>query len=160
MYFSARIEGVAEDGQIAELDNGIAIRREFFDMNGAPLDASSLDQGTLAAVKLTLDTQGRDLDNIAIEELVPAGWEIENPALATSQKPDWIQEKSDWCIHRDIRDDRLVLFTGGVTGKQSFYYAARAVTPGKYVLPAATAACMYDPEIRSVNGRMMIQVKP
>jgi uncharacterized protein YfaS (alpha-2-macroglobulin family) len=40
-----------------------------------------------------------------------------------------------------------------------FYYAARAVSPGRYVYPAITAGCMYDPEIRSVNGRMAVEVK-
>ena len=160
LYFSTRFEGVPASDQIAEGDNGISLRREFYDMNGANIDAASLEQGELVVVKLILDTKGRDLDNIAIEELIPAGWEIENPNLGTSQQLAWIKEKSDWCLHRDVRDDRLLLFTGPVSGANVFYYAARAVTPGTFIYPPVTAACMYDPEIRSVAGRLKVTVKP
>lgn len=160
LYFSTRFEGVPAGDQIAEGDHGIAVHREFYDMNGANIDAATLEQGALVVVKIVVDTKGRDLDNIAIEELIPAGWEIENPNLATSQQLPWMKEKSDWCLHRDIRDDRLVLFTGAIGGTQAFYYAARAVTPGKFIYPPVTAACMYDPEIRSVAGRTKVTVKP
>ena len=159
LYFSSRIEGVPLEAA-PEADAGLRVRREFYDMNGTQLDATALTQGDLVVVKLTVDTLNRNLDNIAIEELLPAGWEIENPSLSTSQQLPWIKEKSDWCLHRDIRDDRLILFTGGISGANVFYYAARAVTPGHFIYPPVTAACMYDPEIRSVSGRAQIEVKP
>lgn len=160
LYFSTRCEGVPFAEEIPEADAGLSVRRAFLDMSGAEIDATALPQGDLVVVKIVLDTKGRDLDNIAIEELIPAGWEIENPNLATSQQLEWVKEKSDWCIHRDIRDDRLLLFTGPVNGTQVFYYTARAVTPGRFILPPVTAACMYDPDIRSVSGRAKIEVTP
>ena len=60
----------------------------------------------------------------------------------------------------DIRDDRLLLFTGSINGRSTFYYAARAVTPGTYIYPPVTAACMYEPEIRSVQGGRSVTVGP
>jgi hypothetical protein len=151
LHLAARFEGVAREPE-KEADSGIAIRRSYLDMLGQRLDPARLSQGDLVIVKLEIDTGNRELDNLAIEELLPAGWEIENPNLATAQQFGWITEKSDWCRHRDIRDDRLLLFTGPVRGRHAFHYAARAVTPGVYVYPPVTAACMYAPEIRSVSG--------
>jgi uncharacterized protein YfaS (alpha-2-macroglobulin family) len=42
-------------------------------------------------VRLTVDTKGRLLDQLVIEDLLPAGWEIENPNLATSQQFGWLR---------------------------------------------------------------------
>ena len=72
----------------------------------------------------------------------------------------WIKEKTDWCQHRELRDDRFLLFSGPVSGARSFYYAARAVSPGRYRLPAVSASAMYAPGIRSVHGQSEMEVTP
>jgi uncharacterized protein YfaS (alpha-2-macroglobulin family) len=59
-----------------------------------------------------------------------------------------------------VRDDRLLLFTGYLNGRGTFYYAARAVTPGTFTYPPVTVACMYEPEIRSVSGGRTVKVFP
>ena len=159
MYVSARYEGVSTAPE-PDLDRGLSIRREFLNLRGEAMEVSALPQGELVIVRLTVTTQGRALDNLAIEELLPAGWEIENPNLATAQQFGWITQKSDWCRSREIRDDRLVLFTGSIGGVHVFHYAARAVTPGVFVYPPVTAACMYEPEIRSVSGGRTVEVLP
>ena len=61
--------------------------------------------------------------------------------------------------HADIRDDRMILFTGAFSGKVTYHYAARAVTVGSYVYPALSASCMYDPDVRSVNGKSTLRVE-
>lgn len=159
MYAVVRYEGVARTVE-PDTDRGLAVRREYLDSTGQPRAVDTLSQGELVVVRLTVDTEARDLDQVVIEELLPAGWEIENPNLATAQQFSWITEKSDWCRARDIRDDRLLLFTGAINGRRAFYYAARAVTPGTYVYPPVTAACMYEPEIRSVQGGRTVTVAP
>ncbi len=159
LFYSLRAEGVPADGTVVEADNGIAVRREWLDIASNAVDIASVKQGDLVIVKIVVDPKGRGLDNIAIEDLLPAGLEVENANLATAQIVPWLKEKSDWCVHRDIRDDRVVLFTGPLTARSVFYYAARAVTPGHYVVPPITAECMYDPEIRSVNGRAAMEVR-
>lgn len=159
MYVSARYEGVGCAPE-PEVDQGVSIRRDFFNLRGETLDPGLLEQGELLVVRLSLDTQNQNLNNLVIEELLPAGWEIENPNLVTSQQFDWIQQKEDHARTRDIRDDRLLLFTGPCSGLRTFYYAVRAVTPGSFVYPAVTASCMYDPEIRSVSGGRTITVSP
>jgi uncharacterized protein YfaS (alpha-2-macroglobulin family) len=158
LYYAFRAEGVPADGAQQEEDAGLKIRREWLDLDGNALAPGALAQGDLVIVRITLDTLGRSLDNIVIEDLLPAGLEIENASLATAQVVPWVKEKTDWCVSRDQRDDRLLLFTGSVGGERIFYYAARVVTPGTFTVPAITASCMYDPEIRSLAGRGKLEV--
>jgi uncharacterized protein YfaS (alpha-2-macroglobulin family) len=130
-------------------------------LNGKPANVTSLKQGDLVVVQITLDSSGRSLDNVAIEDLLPAGLEIENANLKTSELVPWltVDQQTLPIRHADIRDDRMILFTGAFNGKVSYYYAARAVTVGTYVYPALCASCMYDPDVRSVNGKTTVRVE-
>ncbi len=143
-----------------EGDHGLKIRRTFHALDGAEVDPGVFAQGDMVIVALAIDPEGRPLANLVVEELLPAGWEIENPALATAQQVPWIQEKTEWCRHREARDDRLLLFTGRVDGPVRYYYAARAVTPGRFTYPAASVSCMYAESIRSTHGARTVEVVP
>jgi uncharacterized protein YfaS (alpha-2-macroglobulin family) len=99
------------------------------------------------------------LNNLVIEDLLPAGWEVENPALATARTMDWVKAETSWCVHRELRDDRVLLFTGSVAGKVEYFYTVRVVTPGRFVLPPVRVEAMYRPEIHSVSGAGEVVVK-
>lgn len=157
-WYSVRTDGVPTTGEAQTYDEGIAIRREFLDPQGRPLDARKLKQGDLAVVRLILDTRGTACQNLVVEDLLPAGWEIENPALATARTLPWVDAKTDWCIHRELRDDRVLLFTGAVSDKAEYYYTVRAVTPGVFALPPVRVEAMYQPEVRSQNGGGRVEV--
>jgi uncharacterized protein YfaS (alpha-2-macroglobulin family) len=156
--YSFRTEGIpnnpAEYYQQQKGGNeGLIVGRTWLDDKGNPIDILSLKQNALVVAKITLNPNGNAYDNIAIEDLLPAGLEIENPNLDTAQSLPWLNGDFGWCFHRDIRDDRLLLFTRPVSDSRTFYYVARAVTPGKYIVPPITAECMYKPEVRSVNDQ-------
>ncbi len=157
-WYGVRMEGVPSMGTVKTEDAGVAVRRTFLDMDGKPLDVKKLKQGELAVVRLAVDTRGESLNNLVVEDLLPAGWEVENPALATAQTPKWLEAKSDWCIHRELRDDRVLLFTGAVAGEVEFYYTVRAVTPGVFVLPPVRVEGMYRSDVRSASGGGTVEV--
>ena len=159
LYFSSLAQGVPAKPE-ADVDAGIKIRRIYMVDGEEGIDPREIRQGGLITVELHIDTQGRALDNLAIEELLPAGWEIENPNLATSERTEVKKEDVAWVRHRDIRDDRLLLFSGPVSGERTYWYVARAVSPGRYTLPPAKVECMYAPEVRSVHGASTLVVKP
>ena len=159
MYLGARFEGVSAAPEPERAD-GISIRREFLDQAGNPIDVRELPQGELIVVRLAVDTKGRRLDQLAIEDLLPAGWEIENPNLATSQQFGWLREKNEGDRHREARDDRMLIFTGPILGEAAFHYAVRATTPGTYALPPPTVSGMYEPEIRGVGVGGQVRVVP
>lgn len=159
LYLLIRHEGVSATPEAAS-EQGVSIQREFLDPGGEPIDPAELPQGELIVVRITVDTKGRRLDQLVIEDLLPAGWEIENAHLATSQQCDWIKQKDEGDSHRDARDDRMLVFTGPIRDTASFHYAVRAVTPGLYALPPVTVSGMYEPEIRGVAAGGQVRVIP
>jgi uncharacterized protein YfaS (alpha-2-macroglobulin family) len=161
IFYYWKSEGVPADGHVTEADRGIEVRRELLSIDGQKLNSLDLKQGDLYVMKTTVHSSG-SLDNVVIEDLLPAGLEIENAKLKTSQAVSWIKGKQNLNLsHMDIRDDRMIAFTGSFSGEKSYYYALRAVTVGEFVLPAISASCMYDPDIQSVHGRGSVRiVKP
>lgn len=159
LYLWTRFEGVATAPEEAS-EQGVAIHREFFDQAGEAIDPAELPQGELIVVRLVVDTRDRLLDQLVIEDLLPAGWEIENPSLATSQQFDWLRQRSEPDRNREARDDRMLIFTGAIRGVANFHYAVRAVTPGTYALPPVVVSGMYEPEIRGVGAGGQARVIP
>ena len=53
-------------------------------------------------------------------------------------------------MHREVRDDRLVLFAQPFSGRRVFRYSAQAVSSGDFALPPLQASEMYRP---ARNGR-------
>jgi hypothetical protein len=129
-------------------------------MDNTPLDPAELSQGTPFVVRIVVDTHNRLLDQMVVEDLLPAGWEIENPNLATSQQVAWLKNETEADRHRDARDDRMLIFTGPFQGRTSFHYAARAVTPGTFAWPPVVVSGMYEPEIRGVGTGGTVRVVP
>ncbi|NCA83337.1 MAG: hypothetical protein EOM72_11440, partial [Opitutae bacterium] len=159
LYWMVRHEGVSAAPEAAG-EQGVAICREFLDAAGHPVDPSELPQGELIVVQLKVDTKGRRLDQLVIEDLLPAGWEIENPNLAASQQFEWLKNLKELDRHREARDDRMLIFTGSMLGEERFRYAVRAVTPGTYALPPVVVSGMYEPEIRGVGAGGQVRVVP
>lgn len=159
LYLVTRTEGVSTVPEAAA-DQGVSIRRDFLDMAGKEIDPGNLPQGELIVVRLTLDTHGRLLDQLVVEDLLPAGWEIENPNLATSQQLPWLRQKEEADRNREARDDRMLIFTAPIRGESQFHYAVRAVTQGRYTLPPVVVSGMYEPEIRGVSDGAQVSVVP
>jgi hypothetical protein len=157
---SVRFEGIGLEPEPAAT-NRVSIRREFFDQNGKGLaDVSEIAQGTLFAVRLTVEPAEPEatLSDLVVEDLLPAGWEIENPNLIGSRSLEWVPRWGSRAIYQERRDDRVLVFLGPVQKETVLYYAVRAVTPGDYVLPPATVSSMYDPAVRGVSAPGRVRV--
>ena len=159
MFFYWKSEGVPADGEVEEMDRGITARRTLFTLQGDPvLKGAALQQGRLYVVRISMRSSDF-VDNLAVEDLLPAGLEIENQRLKTTQSASWTRGKQTLPVrYSDARDDRMLLFTSAFNGKKNFHYTVRAVTEGEFVWPALSAVCMYDPAIKSVHGAQRIKV--
>ncbi|MFH1790731.1 MAG: alpha-2-macroglobulin family protein [Candidatus Omnitrophota bacterium] len=157
-YYYWVSEGVPVSGKAEEKNNGILVKRNFFSRDGNPLDMAKIKQGDVIVVDLSFDSLGA-YKNVVIEDLLPACFEIENPRIATSETVEWIKKDMIEPGHVDMRDDRLLLFTDLAAANNMHYrYVVRAVTMGKFILPAIYASCMYDPSIMSVSGQGYVEV--
>ncbi len=98
------------------------------------------------------------VNNVAVTDILPACFEIENPRINPEREMTWITNKSE-PDYMDIRDDRITLFTNVAPSEQHFYYMVRAVAKGKYVMGPVGADAMYDDTYHSYNGAGFVTVK-
>lgn len=157
MYYHLMAEGTALKPETGEVSNGLTVSREYRDEEGKIVNLGSVTQGQIVVVTLRLKAV-KALDNVVLVDLLPAGFEVDNPRLSSrgslSFEPDCSLEPA----YRDFRDDRVLLFTGAFEGEQTFSYSVRAVTPGRYAVPALLAEAMYDPDVfgRSGGGEALV----
>lgn len=152
-YYSVRTRAVPTPAAYAPQSSGLAVERTFLTRDGAPLPPdAALPQGALVVVKFAVRaTKGR-VANVVLENLLPAGLEVENPRLATTERLPWMEaaQEETTPAYLDLRDDRTLTFTDLPDDKWHVTYALlRAVTPGSFTVPPAQAEAMYAPELRA-----------
>ncbi|MGI8906434.1 MAG: MG2 domain-containing protein [Candidatus Sumerlaeaceae bacterium] len=84
-YLAWTVEGVPTKLDTTSVSRGISVERIFLDRKNRRLDPRNLQQGQLVVVEVKLQS-ARSLKNVVIEDLLPAGLEIENANLATSEQ--------------------------------------------------------------------------
>jgi Large extracellular alpha-helical protein len=158
LYYFWQSEGISASGDYKEEDNYLRIRRKFFDRNGRLINDNTFSQNDLVIVQLTLEKaySGR-VENIAITDMLPAGFEIENPRTKEIPGMDWIKD-ANTPTAIDVRDDRINLFVDSYSPKQVYYYAVRAVSPGIFKMGPVAAEAMYNGEYHSYHGAGTIRI--
>jgi len=158
LYYFWEAEGISASGAYKEEDNFLRVRKRFFDRYGRPLTGNTFRQNDLVIVQLTLErTFSTDVDNVVITDMLPAGFEIENPRTKELPGMDWIKDdRTPTAL--DVRDDRINLFVDLHSMRQTYYYAVRAVSPGIYHMGPVSADAMYNGEYHSYNGAGTIRV--
>jgi uncharacterized protein YfaS (alpha-2-macroglobulin family) len=158
-FVGVEISGISAS-PLAAKQEGLMVQRFYFKSSGEPLLENEIQQGEVVITKIELrNTSGDRIENLAIVDLLPAGLEIENPRLSDQAIKPWMKKDRSEAQYMDVRDDRLILFASlNANEKNSFYYAARAVTKGEYVLPHVHAEAMYDPMTVAYNGAGQFKV--
>jgi uncharacterized protein YfaS (alpha-2-macroglobulin family) len=158
LYYWWQSEGISASGTYKEEDNYIKVRRKFFDRYGRVISGNTFKQNDLVIVQLSLEkAYSGSVENIVITDLLPAGFEIENPRTKELPGMEWIKDASTPTA-MDVRDDRINLFVDLYNSRQMYYYAVRAVSPGVYKIGPASADAMYNGEYHSYNGAGIIKV--
>jgi uncharacterized repeat protein (TIGR01451 family) len=159
LYYFYSNEGITADGSYKQEDSYIKVRKQFYDRFGRPVSGSSFKQNDLIIIGITIEnTYNRGIDNVVITDMLPAGFEIENPRLKEVPGMDWIKDESTPTAS-DYRDDRVNLFTNlYYGGTQHYYYAVRCVSPGTYVMGPVMADAMYAGEYHSYNGGGIVKI--
>jgi hypothetical protein len=170
VYLSVNYQGYLKQHK-AE-NNGIVVRKKYFDLNGNKVDLSQINSGDflLVHLEMSLDKKYNYLPDAMVIDLLPAGLELENQNLEHALKLDDIKVDGkyvrDWSgntylKHSEYRDDRFVAAMALSSYQNSHvFYLARAVTPGDYVIPPTLVEDMYRPEIRATSddlGQVIIK---
>jgi uncharacterized protein YfaS (alpha-2-macroglobulin family) len=110
-------------------------------LDNKPIDHKALLQGTdfMMLVKIT-NTSSTGLTNIALNQMVPSGWEIQNTRLFEANYG--VKESS--YDYRDFRDDRVYTFFGLAYGEtKTFVLILNAAYKGEFFQPSIWCEAMY-----------------
>ncbi|HKO81921.1 MAG TPA: hypothetical protein VJU78_16055, partial [Chitinophagaceae bacterium] len=159
LYYFWQAEGISTSGAYKEEDSYLKVRKRFFDRFGKLITGNSFKQNELIIVGITLERSfSTSIENVVITDLLPAGFEIENPRTKDIPGMDWIKDAATPTA-LDVRDDRIHFFVDAYSSKQTYYYAVRAVSPGQYKMGPVSADAMYNGEYHSYNGAGIIRVE-
>lgn len=157
-------EGITSDSSNDNIAKKMQLVREFvvFDESGneSEINPRELLSGESFYIKLTLSPHGRnyiDMDNIALTQNLPSGWEIENTRLNNDVLPNAVVSANNGVSYTDIRDDKVMWFFN-VGDSQVLYVKINTVTPGEYTLPSAYAEAMYDGSYSASTDSFKVKV--
>ncbi|HYI12511.1 MAG TPA: alpha-2-macroglobulin [Thermoanaerobaculia bacterium] len=156
-YFAVRTRGIPADAAFKPSSAGVTVSRTYLTRDGKPI--TTVKQGDLLVVKVEARSLSGRVENVVIENLLPAGLEIENPRLSTTEALPWVGASTQ-PDSLDLRDDRVLFFltlpeTEGVT----FYTLVRAVTPGTFRVPPVQIEAMYEPAIHATGERGTLEIR-
>lgn len=148
---------------------GYAIDKRVFTLSGGAA-GDNIRQGDRVIVVLSGQPEGARTYPTVLVDLLPAGLEIETvlgPQDGSSTSWDgqvsrgpfaWIGEITPAQV-AEARDDRFVA-SASLRGSFRFAYIARAVTPGRFTMPAAQVEDMYRPGVMARTGAGAISIAP
>ncbi|MGE3064222.1 MAG: alpha-2-macroglobulin [Hyphomicrobiaceae bacterium] len=156
--------------------HGFKIERSYYTLDGRKVELESANggeskvaQNDRLVVVLKVDAPEAG-GRILLVDRLPAGLEIENPRLVDSgdiKSLSWLKTTVE-PGHTEFRDDRFVAafdFFGSERRQRNdnlsgatVAYVVRAVTPGRYVHPAATVEDMYRPDRFARTGAGHLEV--
>ncbi len=133
------------------ISKGYKVERSYYTMSGQKVDPSRVVQNTKLITVLTVSEPTSQEAQLLVVDRLPAGFEIDNPTLVDSSNVEslnWL--KQDVAPeHTEYRDDKFIASFNRTTGQPNSFsvaYIVRAVAPGKYMHPPASAEDMYRPE--------------
>ena len=158
LYYFWQAEGLTRSSEVKEEDSFLRVRKTFYSRTGNQLSGGAFRQNDMVIVKISLSTtDGSEVPNVAITDMLPAGFEIENPRLSDSPDMAWARDAST-PDYSDIRDDRINMFATATGSVRHYYYVVRAVSTGSFRMGPVQADAMYNGEYHSVNGAGTIRV--
>ncbi len=175
LYYRLGMQYAPKDLKLAPADHGFAVSRAYEaverpgDVRRGKNGAWHVKRGATVRVRIGLVARARRY-HVALVDPLPAGFEPLNPELATTasvpEAPDPAQSRSPWWWsrpwyeHQNLRDERAEAFTSLLwDGVYEYVYAARATTPGRFVVPPPKAEEMYDPETfgRGASDQVIVE---
>ncbi|MBU2406247.1 MAG: alpha-2-macroglobulin family protein [Alphaproteobacteria bacterium] len=143
--------------------NGFGIERTYYRLDGSEANVTEVAQNERFVVVLKVTEDNDWAQRVLVNDLLPAGFEIDNPRLVSSADLanfDWLARTE--AAHLEFRDDRFVAAfdrTAGGDRAITLAYVVRAVTPGVFTHPAASVEDMYRPQYSARTSTGMMEVK-
>ena len=147
LYITLTRKGVPMVSDIAREEKGLSMKIDYLDMTMKPVDQKNLNQGSdfMMVVKVSNNTFSM-VENIALTEMVPSGWEIQNTRLFEAN----YGIKESTYDYRDFRDDRVNTYFSLTQGQtKTFVLILNAAYKGEFYQPSVWCEAMYTPNCYS-----------
>jgi alpha-2-macroglobulin len=156
LYLNLVRKGTPLVSDLSEAEKSLSMKIDYLDTRMQPVDRKSLRQGTdfMMVARVTNTTFAR-IDNIALTEMVPSGWEIQNTRLFEANYG--IRESG--YDYRDFRDDRVNTYFSLNAGEtRTFLLILNAAYKGEFYQPSVWCEAMYTENCysRVPGNRVMV----
>lgn len=149
VYVRITSQGIPAVGKEREAENILSMDVVYKTKEGVIInDISKIKQGTDFIIETKITNSGAlgDLEEIALTQIFPSGWEILNARLQETENY-YTYDKPDY---QDIRDDRVMTYFDLKIGKSKvFKIMLNAAYLGEFYLPGINCEAMYNNEIFS-----------
>lgn len=136
-YYQLSQAGFDKNPDTSVVKQGLEISREYRDVQGNVITKTNL--GSDIEVHIQIRAINHDyLNNIAIVDLLPGGFEVVRDSVNTSNM-DYV----------DIREDRVIFFGGVSSDAKELVYRIQAINAGQFIVPPIYATSMYNPNIQA-----------
>jgi uncharacterized protein YfaS (alpha-2-macroglobulin family) len=149
LYVRILLTGTPAAGLEKDESNDLYVATSYTNSKGETIDPTHLEQGTEFFAKVTVKHMGyrSAYQNMALTQIFPSGWEINNARLTGDENLD----NFDQGDYQDIRDDRqYTYFSLSSAQTRTFTVRLTASYAGTFYLPAVSCEAMYD---NSIYGR-------
>jgi uncharacterized protein YfaS (alpha-2-macroglobulin family) len=146
--------GVPLKSDVQDIEKNLSLQVEWLDDDGMKIHPAELPRGkTFWGHFAVKNLSSVFIEETALVQVLPAGWEIENIRLSGEDLPGWMRK---WNLNReeylDIRDDRIMWFfdlrphsqNRNVRNEYDFVVKLNAVTAGEFFMPPTTVEAMYN----------------
>jgi hypothetical protein len=182
LYYSAWLHYTLPADTITSRFEGISVARQYEAVNKTTLQSTGVQVegcqvGEVIQVRLTINAHN-DLHFFTLEDPIPAGFEIIDPALLTSSSGTSLPELGgieggrgtggeqslfwyDGWSQTVIRDNKVALFSDFLPrGTYDYTYEVRATIPGDYNVLPTIAYEEYHPEVFGRSSAARFSVEP
>lgn len=151
-------EGVPARGTEEDGEKNLSINVTYASSSGVPVDPTVLEQGTEFVATVTVANPGMRgiYKNLALNQIFPSGWEINNLRLTDDEAAGIT---GDVPTYQDIRDDRVyTYFDLNANQRKTFKVLLTASYAGSYYLPAVSCEAMYDNSVYARKKGKVVEV--
>jgi alpha-2-macroglobulin len=154
LYVTIVQKGIPLKVEVPVKQNGLKLEVAYVAADGKPVDIANIPKGVDFTVIVRVRNTGFvTVDNLALTQVFPSGWEILNERLFGGGSGTSYN-------YRDIRDDRvLTYFSLKMNEQKEFRVKLNASYSGTYFLPPVQCEAMYNNAVSANNSGMKVVVK-
>ena len=156
-------EAIPPENSIETVSKNLTVNVDWIDEDGQKISPTEIKQGdTFWAHFQVTKPYDYSLDELALVQIIPSGWEIDNTRISGELAPAWAGGLNLGTEqYLDIRDDRIMWFFDMKDSRTSdFLVKINAVTSGEFYLSPTLCEAMYNNNYKStIKGQYVRVIK-